>query len=103
MTAPDTQLVGESLTLKCSATTVRGISSRVDIIWRSNGIILAKTEGVSVSLTENNSALYVDIYEIPLLTTAEDGRTYQCEIMINQEPPLISEAFTTLNVTGNLL
>ena len=101
LTAPETQLVGESLTLECSVTTVEGISSTINIVWSSNNIILAVTENVNISFSDNNSAVYVDTYEIPQVTTADEGRVYQCQITINQNPPLISENFATLDVTGN--
>ena len=101
LTAPETQLVGELLSLECNVTTVKGISSRIDIIWSSDNIILAVTENINISFTDNNSAVYTDNYEIPQLTTSDEGRVYQCRITINQNPPLISESFATLDVTGN--
>ena len=101
LTAPETQLVGESLMLECSVTTVEGISSTIDIVWSSDNIILAVTENVNINFTDNNSAVYVDNYEISQVITADEGRVYQCRITINQNPPLISESFVTLDVTGN--
>ena len=94
--------MGESLTLECSVATVKGISSTIDIIWSSNHTILAVTENVNISFTENTSTLYVDNYEIPQVTTADEGRIYECRIRINQNPPLISEKFATLDVTGTI-
>ena len=101
LTIPEIQLVGESLTLQCSVATVEGISSTIDVIWSSNHTILAVTENVNISFTDNNSTVYVDNYEISQVTTADEGRVYQCRIRINQNPPLISESFATLDVTGN--
>ena len=42
VTAPNTQTVGQSLTLQCEVTTVRGITSRVDIVWSSDGTVFEK-------------------------------------------------------------
>ena len=103
LTALETQLVGEPLTLECNITTVAGINDTVDIVWSSNNEILTVNENVNITFTENTSAVFVDFYEILQVTTAEEGRVYQCQIRINQDPPLISENFTTLNVTGNYL
>ena len=102
LTAPEIQLVGEPLTLQCSVTTVMGISSSIDVIWSSNNVILAANENINISFMETNSTVYVDFYEIPQVTTADEGRIYQCLIRINQDPPLISESFITLDVNGNL-
>lgn len=101
LTTLETPLVGEPLTLECSVSTVAGISSTVDIVWSSNNVILAMNENINISFTENISAVYVGYYEIPQVTTADEGRVYECQISINQNPPLISESFITLDVTGN--
>ena len=59
VTAPNTQTVGQSLTLQCVVTTVRGITSRVDIVWRnsSGGNELQRKDNVS-STTVDNSLVY---------------------------------------------
>lgn len=104
LTALETQLVGEPLTLECSVTTVIGISNNtVDIVWSSNNIILTVNENVNISSTENESAVFVTFYEIPQVTTADEGRVYQCQISINQNPPLMSESSIALDVTGKFL
>ncbi|XP_065911368.1 uncharacterized protein [Dysidea avara] len=101
VTAPNTQTVGQSLTLECSVTTVRGITSRVDIIWSSNGTQLERTEGVSVSSTTDNSVVYTDTYIISQLNTTDDGREYQCEVVINTSPPVMANDSVTLDVMEN--
>ena len=45
--APNTQIVGQSLTLQCEVTTVRDITSRIDIAWSSGGMELQRINGVS--------------------------------------------------------
>ena len=53
----DNQKVGQSLTLQCEVTTVRGITSRVDIVWSSGSMELERTNDVS-STTLDNSLVY---------------------------------------------
>ena len=103
LTAPNTQIVGQSLTLECSVTTVRGITSRVDIVWRSNGSEVNRIEGVNVTSTRPYLALYKLYHTIQLLSTADDGRVYQCEVVINTSPPVMATGSVTLDVTGVLL
>jgi len=100
LTVSDTQTVGQLLTLECSVTTVRGITSRVDIIWSSDGIELEKMEGVNVSSTTDNSVVYTDTYNISQLSTTDDGREYQCEVVINTSPPVMANDSVTLDVIG---
>ena len=82
MTAPNIQTVGQSLTLQCEVTTVRGITSRVDIVWSSGGVELERMNDVS-STTMGNSLVYTHSYTISQLSTTDDGRVIQCEVVIN--------------------
>ena len=112
VTAPNTQTVGQSLTLECNVTTVRGIIGRVDIIWSSDytdlqimvgsgdGRNLERIEGVNVSSTTDNSVVYTDTYYISQLNTADDGREYQCEVVINTSPPVMATNSVRLDVMG---
>ena len=100
--APGIQTVSKPLTLDCNITTVRGITSRVDIVWSSNGLELRRIEGIQSNLTINDSVLYTDSYTIPQLGTVDEGRTYQCGIIINQAIPIIVNGSVTLDVTGEL-
>ena len=99
MTAPNTQTVGQSLTLQCEVTTVRGITSRVDIVWSSNGSELERINNVS-STTMDNSLVYTDSYTISPLSTTDDGRVIQCEVVINKSPSVMASDSITLDVTG---
>ena len=74
--------MGQSLTLQCEVTTVRGITSRVDIVWSSNGTELERMNNVS-STTMDNSLVYTDSYIISQLSASYDGRVIQCEVVIN--------------------
>ena len=97
---PKTQTVGQSLTLECSVTTVRGITSRVDIIWSSDGTALERMEGVIVNSTTDNSVVYTDTYNISQLNTTDDGKEHQCEVVINTSPPVMANDSVTLDVMG---
>ena len=99
------QTVGQSLTLESTVTTVRGITSRVDIVWSSNGLMLKLTEGFnhSSTSTSNNSVIYTDIYAIPQLNTSDEGRNIQCDTFINAVATVTASDYVTLNVTGKYL
>ena len=95
MTPPNTQTVGQSLTLQCEVTTVRGISSRVDIVWSSGGTVLRRTNDVS-----STTLVYTDSYTISQLSTTDEGRMIQCEVVINGSPSVMASNSITLDVTG---
>ena len=101
VTAPNTQTVGQSLTLQCEVTTVRGITSGVDIVWRNSngGMELNSTNDVS-STTMDNSLVYTDSYTISQLSTTDEGRVIQCEVVINASPSVMASDSITLDVTG---
>ena len=99
VTTLNTQTVGQSLTLQCEVTTVRGITSRVDIVWSSNGIVLRRING-TIATTIDNSLIYTDSYNISQLSTTDDGRVIQCEVVINASPPVMATDNITLNVMG---
>ena len=99
MTALNTQTVGQSLTLQCEVTTVRGITSRVDIVWSSGGMELERMNGVS-STTMDNSLVYTDSYTISQLSTTDDGRVIQCEVVVNSTDLVMASNNITLDVIG---
>lgn len=98
MTAPVTQTVGQSLMLSCSAVAVRGITSRVDIVWSSNGLDLERVQA-NASVT-NNLVEYTGYYSIAQLNETDDGRVYQCKVVINASPPVMADDNVTLNTAG---
>ena len=99
VTNTSTQTVGQSLTLQCEVTTVRGITSRVDIVWSSNGTVLRRINNVSLT-TMDNSLVYTDSYTILQLSTTDEGRVIECTVMINASPLVMNSNNITLNVTG---
>ena len=100
MTAPNTQTVGQSLTLQCDVTAVRGITSRVDIVWSSDGMELNRTNSTTPTMMDN-SLMYTDSYTISQLSTTDDGSVIQCEVVISVIPSVMANNNNiTLNVTG---
>ena len=97
---PSYQTVGQSLTLESSITTVRGITSRVDIVWSSNGEELRRIQEVNKSLTSNYTELFEDTYNIALLSTTDDDRVIQCKVVIMTTPSKTAVDSVTLDVTG---
>ena len=100
ITILNNQTVGRSLALECDVIAVRGITSRVDIVWSSNGVELNTIERINVSSVTYNSVLYTDTYIIPQLRTTDEYREYQCKISINTKLPVIATDSVILNVTG---
>ena len=98
--ASSNQTVGKSLTLESSITTVRGITSRVDIVWSSNGVELRGIMGATANSTNDNGEVYEYTYDIPLLSTSDDGRIIECEIIIMTTPSIVAISNVTLDVTG---
>ena len=82
MTAPDTQLVGQSLTLQCEVTTVSNIISSVDIVWSSGGMELNRTNNLTAAIM-NDIVVYSDSYTTDPLNSNDNGSTIQCQVIIN--------------------
>jgi len=82
-------------------TTVRGITSRVDIVWSSDdGLLMKKIEGVSFNYSMDNIAVYAAKYSISQLRTSDENRIYQCEVVVNSDPLTTASENVTLNLTG---
>ena len=82
VTSIDTAEFGGTATLECNAIAARGITSRVDIIWTTGFITVKRVEGVTAN-TINNSAVYTDQFVTPPLSVNDDGKVYQCQVVIN--------------------
>ena len=98
--APSNQIVGQSLTLQSSITTVRGIISRVDIVWSGDDIPPETIMGATPNTTNDISEVYEYTYHIPLLSTSDDGRVIECEMIIMATPSIVSTNNVKLDVTG---
>ena len=100
VTVIGTQIVGQPLALECTTTTVRGITSRVDIVWSSNGEELKRIEGANVNFTSNDLVIYKVFYDALRLNTSDNFRVYQCEVIVNTIPPLMADNNITLDING---
>ena len=80
---------------------MRGITSRVDIVW-SSGVELERMNNVS-STTMGSSLVYTDYYTISQLSTTDDDRVIQCEGVINANIPVMANDIITLDVTGECI
>ena len=100
VTALDDQTVGENLTLQCEVTTVRGITSRVDIVWSSNDTVLRRINDTTPTMLDD-SLVYTDSYttEMPL-STSDHGRVITCQAVIDVDPPVMGSGSITLDVFG---
>ena len=76
---------------------MRGVTSDVDIVWRSGNMVLETTR---VTATMDNSLVYTDSYTISQLSTDDEGTMYQCEVVINASPSVMASDSITLDVTG---
>ena len=88
-------VIGDPLTLDCTVTAVRGISSSVDIIWTTGGRVVRRVDNITADI-ENDSAIYTDSFEISSLSAIDNGREYQCRVVINASPPVYSSDRITL-------
>jgi len=82
VTTPSAHTVGQSLTLQCSGTTVRGITSRVDIAWRHGYRVVSTTRVIATTM--DNSLVYNDSYTISQLNTTDDGVVYECRLSVRE-------------------
>lgn len=72
----------------------------MDIVWSSNNVELKRIQEVDTNLTTKTAELYKDTYNIPLLSTNDDGRVFHCEIVIMTTPSTVGSDNVTLDVTG---
>ena len=80
-------------------TTVRGITSRVDIVWSRDGVELNRTSNASSAMMDN-SLMYTQNYTISQLNTTDNGGEYQCEVVINANRTTMTTGSVMLDVLG---
>jgi len=94
--AASPQTVGSSLTLTCSVTAVQGVIAMANITWTANGVVLQMTTD-----RIDNVPVYMYNYTIPTLSIVNNGRTYQCEVVVlNTSPSAMANGDVTLDVMG---
>ena len=91
--APGEQILGESLTLECKIKTAVDIDDTFDIIWTNSITEVRRVENIPANLISN----YSDLYTIPALSRSDDNRRYQCEVIINTNPP-VSAAIASITL-----
>ena len=100
ITTVNAQTVSQSLTLECNITTVRGITSRVDIVWSSNSVELKRIEGANINFTSDITVVYTSSYDLSQLNTSDDGRVFKCKMIVNVSPLVVAGGNITLDLTG---
>ena len=91
--------IGDPLILDCTVTAVRGISSSVDIIWTTGGRVVRRVYNITADI-ENDYAIYTDSFEISSLSAIDNGREYQCTVVINAYQPVYNSDQITLMFPG---
>ena len=91
--------IGDPLTLDCTVTAVRGISSSVDIIWTTGGRVVRRVYNITADI-EKDYAIYTDSFEISSLSAIDNGREYQCTVVINAYQPVYNSDHVTLIFDG---
>ena len=69
-------------------------------MWSSDGVQLKRIGGVNGSFTSDSTVTYKDYYNAWQLNTSDDGKVYQCEVLVNSSPPLIVDGNITLDAAG---
>ena len=92
--------ISDPLTLDCTVTAVRGISSSVDIIWTTEGRVVRRADNITADTTKDGIAIYTDSYEISSLSAIDNGREYQCTVVIKASQPVYSSDKITLIFPG---
>ena len=78
---------------------MRGITSRVDIIWGNENTIVKRVDGVTGNIV-SNSAVYTDQLITPPLSVNDSGRVYICEVKINTTVGVNVSNFIVLDFIG---
>ena len=99
ISVPNNLTTGQPLTMDCTMVAVRGITSRVDIVWYSSSGQLRSANNVTATIVNATTALYRDSFNISSLTRQHDGSLYSCQAVIYSEPSLFIYASIRLNVT----
>ena len=92
-------IIGDPLTLDCTVTVVRGISSSIDIIWTTGGREVRRLDNIMADI-KSDSAIYTDSFKISSLSAIDNGREYQCTVVINVYQPVHNSDQITLMFPG---
>ena len=78
---------------------VRGITSRVDFMWRRESGVFANTR-VTTTTTIGTVVVYRDFYTILQLNTSHDGIIYEYRLVVRGNSRVKTYGIIRLNVTG---
>ena len=76
------------------------IRGEVTVVWSVDGVELESTRGVNYT---ESSVVYVENYTIPQLHKSDNGKLYQCEVMINTSVLVTAAANLTIALSGKCL
>ena len=99
VTAPNTQTVGQPLTLTCNVTTVRGITSQIDMVWSKEDKTLKTLNNISPTIMDS-SVVHSDSYTITALTVDDDDKGYECILTIKSVPIVRNSDTVILDLPG---
>ena len=102
ISVPNNLTTGQPVTMNCTIVVVRGISSRVDIVWYSGLRQVRRVNNATASMLNGTAAVYRDSFSIHSLSTQYDGRAYSCDAIINSDPLVVASSSVTLNITSKL-
>ena len=95
--------IGDPLTVYCTVTAIRGISSSVDIIWTTGGRVVRRVDNITADIEQNDSTIYTDSFKISSLSAIDNGREYQCTVVINAHQPVNSSDQITITFPGEYI
>ena len=75
--------IGDPLTIDCTVTAVRGISSSVDIIWTTGGRVVRRVYNITADI-EIDYAIYTDSFEISSLSIIDNRKEFSCTVVVNK-------------------
>ena len=92
--------IHQPLTLQCNGTTVRGITSTVDIIWTTGDTQVRRVNNVTASSSINSTSVYNNLFITPSLNVTDIGSVYQCEVLINSILPTTAKSDFVIPIPG---
>ena len=100
--ASGNQTVGQPLTLECCAVDTNCGTASVEFVWSKGGVQLRQIEGTGFCYRSGNLSVCTDTYDISILNTSDDGAVaaYQCDVTIQDSPPVTATSSITLNLNG---
>ena len=98
ISVPNNITAGQPQTMDCTMVAVRGITSRMDIVWYNNSIPVRRVNNVTASIINGTAAVYMDSFNISL-TIKDDGIVFSCQGVINDELIFTIHSSIRLNVT----